>query len=122
LAKITKDYPIYIDPSFEEICELATSNWDTCRILTCDDLDDVLIIGSGYGNTHQSLVVAGKAYFNVKRFYTSNDKILFHKNEIAFISEAGEEDRFRYERWKQDFTSRVVQQLKDLIRESGYSL
>ncbi|MDE1971013.1 MAG: hypothetical protein KGI50_05580 [Patescibacteria group bacterium] len=55
----TGDYPIFIDPTFEEILELAKSRPDTLRIL---EDDDHLAVASGYGNTHDSV---GKAAYKM---------------------------------------------------------
>lgn len=47
-------YPAYLNPTFDELIELAKSGWDTCRILWNEDNKD-FIIASGYGNTHDSV-------------------------------------------------------------------
>lgn len=49
----TGDYPIFINPDFAEIAELAKSGWDTVRI--CVDNENIGV-ASGYGNTHQSVI------------------------------------------------------------------
>lgn len=51
--KLRADYPVYLNPTDNELIELAQSNWDTLRVMECDYC---LVIGSGYGNTHETLV------------------------------------------------------------------
>lgn len=51
--KLREEYPIYLNPTDEELIELAQSGWDTLRVM---ESDDCLVIGSGFGNTHETLV------------------------------------------------------------------
>ena len=51
--KLRSDYPIYLNPTDAELIELGESRWDTLRVLSGPD---VLVIASGYGNTHETLV------------------------------------------------------------------
>lgn len=45
----TQDYPIYINPLFDELVELGFTKWDTVRI--CVDREDIGL-ASGHGNTY----------------------------------------------------------------------
>ncbi len=54
-------YPCYLNPSFDEILELAKSGWDTCRILAdqphgsvVDSTPGDIVIASGMGWTHSA--------------------------------------------------------------------
>jgi hypothetical protein len=116
--KITNDYPIYIDPTFDEICELAKSKWDTIRICRIEDLD-CIILASGYGNTHASLVNAVKSYFNLKSVWIDNCAIIWYRNNIAYMSEEGESQKHFNDKLYKDSDNAII---KDLIRESGLSL
>lgn len=51
--RIREDYPIYLDPSDEELIQLAESGWDTLRVM---EGPEVFAIGSGFGNTHDSII------------------------------------------------------------------
>lgn len=113
--------PMYIDPTFDEICELAESHWDTIRILVSEDLD-CLILASGYGFTHSTLVQVCKEYFKVKRFYTEKDAIIWTENGRAFLGECGDDDSIKHRFDDHLFTNEQAQLLRDLVRESGYSL
>jgi hypothetical protein len=52
-------YPCYLNPSFDEILELARSHWDTCRIMcrqphgtVVEETPGDFVIASGQGWTH----------------------------------------------------------------------
>ncbi len=116
-----RSYPIYLNPSFDEILKLAQSGWDTIRIAT-DEAN--IIMASGLGNTHTNLA---EAYHAGKKKYECgllDVMILYHVNGIAYMNmeDVGGPERARHDRW-----SRVVDDaheaiLKDLIRESGLAL
>ena len=61
------NYPIYHNPTVEECQALAQhpATWDTLRVLLFD-LDDQLLVASGYGNTHSSLVAFYKHHYQVR--------------------------------------------------------
>jgi hypothetical protein len=56
---LREDHPIYLNPSDKELITLAESGWDSLRVM---ENDETLIIGSGYGNTHETLVQFYKKY------------------------------------------------------------
>jgi hypothetical protein len=53
-------YPIYLNPTFEEIVELAAQSIDTLRIM---EDGDHLAVASGYGNTHDSVQRAARKHW-----------------------------------------------------------
>jgi len=113
-------YFIYLNPTFEEVQKLAESMWDTCRIIKHED---DIVIASGLGNTHESML---KAY----RTHTQNLRampeayILYHRGGIAFfnLEDLGGSRAARAARWERFFCDLHIKMLKDLIRESGYAL
>jgi hypothetical protein len=137
-------YPCYINPSFDELIELAKSGWDTCRILVpySDQNNNDIVIASGYGNTHDSIQnryfihlgatliekeVDGRIRYrwktNGKRLPSMNTYILYHDyTGIAYMNleDTGGSDKARYEKW--DLDDNHLEILKDLIRESGLAL
>lgn len=50
-------YPVYLNPTFEELIELAKSRVDTLRIC---EYKDQLAVASGYGNTHTSVTAIAR--------------------------------------------------------------
>lgn len=52
MAKLRTEYPVFLNPTFDELIELCKIPWDTLRILECDE---VFLVGSGFGNTHTTL-------------------------------------------------------------------
>ena len=137
-------YPSYVNPTFEEILELAHSSWDTCRILVpyCQERDgEDIVIASGYGNTHDSIqsryfVHLGMTEIEVsyngiprRRWRTNGVRmpsmwscILYHENGVALMNneDSGGTQRDRYDRWH--LADNHLEILKDLVRESGLSL
>lgn len=132
-------YPSYLNPSFAEILEMAKEGWDTMRILTSDN---DIVIASGLGNTHSSLVVL---YAKAKGYYkgvkgirpdgserhmfsysmpTLDAAVLHHSNGIAFfnVESTGGGQYDRFDKAEKHFTSEQCEILKDLIRESGLAL
>ena len=125
-------YPSYLNPSFEELLELAQSSWDTCRILVNNDNDD-FVIASGLGNTHSSILDCYRLHLGgvrresdnrvIMRNHPSVDSfILFHSQGIAFMNleDVSGSQYSRYEQWP--FLESHLDIIKDLIRESNLSL
>lgn len=67
-------FPIYIDPDYGELLELAETKPDTLRI--CEG-DEIVALASGYGNTHQSVTAGVRPVIKVRRWHPTT-YILFH--------------------------------------------
>ena len=123
--KLCKDYPIYVNPTFDEIVEMAHSHWDTMRILVTNDILDRnrhdFAIGSGYGNTHHSLVLGYRKYRGKKHF-SSDTYILYHENGRVYMNleDVGRSARASFSAWPLDQEHLAL--LRDLVRESGLVL
>lgn len=70
------DYPVYIDPTFQEIVELAKARPDTLRIM---DGEDHFAVASGFGNTHSSVCKAVAKVLGVKLWLNADDYILYRE-------------------------------------------
>lgn len=111
-------YPMYLNPDFGEILELAKSGWDTCRILYNESNSDI-IIASGLGNTHNSMVIRYKEYLNKKRAPYCDSYILWrNRNQQCILNPEGDGQ----EPWGLDVLGKHEELIRDLIRESGYSV
>lgn len=125
--KIEENYPVYHDPTFEECVELAKSHWDTLRIMTYKHRDNQevehLVVGSGYGNTHFSLIVATRKHINGGRreMWDVDTYILYRKGPRAYfnLEDVSGHDCAGFCEWAQYFISEHINVLRDIIRESG---
>ncbi len=123
LAQGTWHGTAYINPDFNEILELVASRWDTCRILIHEKTNE-MVIGSGYGNDHNSLSIRYWEYKGKRRqvldpfilFRTFNGEALMNLEDISGSRNA------RYDEWSKHFGELHLDMLKDLIRESGLAL
>lgn len=135
-------YPCYLNPTFDEIVELAKSGWDTCRILVVSSYDverglpNDFIIASGFGNTHGSVQTRYYIHLGAKRIEVNgrtrwrskanlphlDPSILHHSNGIAYMNceDIGGGQYDRIDKWPLDDTHLEI--LKDLIRESELAL
>jgi len=125
--------PCYLNPSFDELKELAASKWDTCRILVNDKNGD-MIIASGYGNCHSSMQDRymiylggtrredGKVYLKRSLHPNTDTYILYHINGIAFMNleDVSGPERARYDRWPLDELH--LEKLRDLVQLSDLAL
>ena len=120
--KLRQDCPVYLNPTDEELVELAESYWDTLRVMECDE---VLVIGSGFGNTHETLVQLYKRHSGggrtKKRWDPRTQReeevwvgatpdwdpyIFFHKVGIMLcnLGDVGGPDNALPQRWKRCFS------------------
>jgi hypothetical protein len=115
-------YSSYLNPTFEEILELAKSGWDTCRILMNPDNND-LVIASGYGNTHSSIAERYRVALGKRRIPSCESYILYHENRIALLNleDVSGSQRARVAD-NLDLFGKHQDLIKDLIRESDLSL
>jgi hypothetical protein len=68
--------PVFMDPTFDEIVELAKSHPDTLRI--CDggyDEGGHVALASGLGNTHDSVLKVARPVWG--RYWSGADHILY---------------------------------------------
>jgi len=75
------DYPIFINPTFDELKKLAESRWDTVRI--CVE-DDTLAIASGHGNTHQSVIEGVEKSLQIRRWHPETYILFREGHEFYF--------------------------------------
>lgn len=81
-------FPCYLNPSFNELKELADSRWDTVRILIIDERNNKgIAIASGYGNTHTTIAHALQDHYKVKRAPFTHDFILYKRMGKAYIND-----------------------------------
>lgn len=114
-------YPCYLNPTFDEIIELSKSGWDTCRILINDDNDDI-IIASGLGNTHSSIVERYHIHLGKKRAPQTSPFIMHRSEGIVYMNQEdiGGSQYDRIDKWL--IEGKNLDILRDLIRESGLAL
>lgn len=114
------NYPIYLNPTFDEIVDLAKRKWDSIRILIINDSD--ICIASGYGNTHSSMVQCLRR-IKGNRFSTDS-YILYHENSLAYfnLEDVTGKRNATYRYWSECFNKDHIEIFRDLIRESDLSL
>lgn len=114
--------PIYINPTFDEILKLVENKWDSIRIVLTDDNE--LVLASGYGSTHSSIVKRVQIIKGKRRYGCSDTFILYHEYSMAYfnLEDVSGNDRAGYNEWRSYFTPEQTELLRDLIRESGLSL
>lgn len=83
---INSDFPIYLNPTFEELIELNTRGWDTLRILMNEDQ---FVVGSGYGNTHASLATALRTHLQVRRAPAMDAYIMHYVHSEYYLDADG---------------------------------
>lgn len=117
-------YPCYLNPDDTELVELANSRWDTVRILTIDEprldgtLHEAIILASGYGNTHNTLVQNVKRSFGLTRAPWNSDFILFKMCGRAYFTTPNQ-DRVPADQALRDwFTAGQQTILSELIKLS----
>jgi hypothetical protein len=112
--------PIFLNPSFDEILELAQNRWDTIRILASKK---DLVLASGYGNTHSSMMFCLKKHYGRQVLYYESF-ILYHNHQKAYfnLEDLSGNEEAGYIVWREYFSQEQVEILRDLIRESGLSL
>src|SRR5688572_1556497 len=102
-------YPIYWQPTFDELVALARSSWDTVRIVVSLDSrvepaqPNGLCLASGYGNTHSSIVAMLTKHLR-RRPYTDT-YILYHEGGRALMNlqDLSGNDRAEYMEWQRYF-------------------
>ena len=78
------DYPIYINPTFDEYKELT--QWDTIRICI---VGDNIAFASGHGNTHQSITDAMKLKLKIREYpetyimFKEGDQVFFNLEDVS---------------------------------------
>ena len=119
--KLTDSYPIYLNPNFNELLELAQAGWDTIRICVEPDANDILL-ASGYGNTHTCIA---RQYKAINRRGLLDGFILYKEANIAYFNTEdirGGRAKHRSPGWEQYFSQEHEEIIKDLIRESNLTL
>ena len=119
--KLADNYPIYLNPNFNEILELAQAGWDTIRICVESDTGDILL-ASGYGNTHTSIA---RRYKIINRRGLLDSFLLYKEGNIAYFNTEdmrGGREKHRSPGWEKYFSQEHEEAIKDLIRESNLTL
>lgn len=121
--KLTTNYPIYCNPTFDEIVELASGRWDTCRILVAHTYNGPidLFIASGFGNTHSSMIQHLRVYYNTRHVF-SDAFILYYCAKTALFNTSdmsgGKDNAKALPAIRKYFTPEHQTMLLDLIQES----
>jgi len=76
--------PVFLNPTFDELKELAKTNPDTLRIV---EEDGQVAIASGYGNTHDSVIKVAQSVWGRRWF--GIDYILFRHFHSWFWNGCG---------------------------------
>ena len=115
-------FPVYLEPTLEEMQKLASNQWDTLRVLVVDSTKE-LCVASGYGNTHSSMVHCLQRYKNTKRVYTE-DYIVYHESNIAFVNDsyAGSGDKIPHRKWTRLFEPQHLNVIEVLCLDRGLQL
>jgi hypothetical protein len=121
-------YPAYLDPTFDEMVHLADSRWDTLRVL---EWEEGILIASGYGNTHETLVYKWRSHYNITRKYGGlpcwDPLIFFHDNRhdgpmLANMEDISGPRRAMPRQWMAMLHDRNVPFLVEIARLSGLTL
>jgi hypothetical protein len=122
------NYPIYLEPTFDEIAALAGTNWDTVRIVvlldptTSPGTPTKLCLASGYGNTHSSIVRMLTKHMGRSPY--TDTFILYHEGGRALLNleDVSGNERAEYSEWSKYFSTEHLDVLRDLVRESNLVL
>jgi len=112
-------YPIFIDPDFNELMELAKSGWDTVRICLNQN-DDFIAMASGHGNTHQSVIDAVKNVKGLRRWHPETYILFKEQGDFWFnLEDVSGERKAHYRKVVKEYFSDVHgQMILDLIANS----
>ena len=115
-------FPVYINPTLEEIEELTDQQWDTLRILVVSDTKE-LCIASGYGNTHSTMVKCLQANKQKRRVHTQ-DAILYFEGNRAYINDSYSDlgDKIPAKHWNRLFEENHRSILEVLATNRGLQL
>lgn len=114
--------PCYLNPDFNEILELARSQWDTCRIAIALDSND-MVIASGYGNTHTSILERYRLHLNKRRTPSTDTFILYHEEGKAYLNLEDVTGKRKARIMDNlDLFGPHAETVQDLIRESDLAL
>lgn len=115
--KLSDNYPIYLNPDFPELCELAKKSWDTIRVCTTETGN--ILLASGYGNTHNTILTYYRQYTG-NRYEFLDCFILYKEAGIAYFNtEDIQGGREKDRRWAKYFSTEHEEILRDLIKESN---
>ena len=116
--KIRDNYPIYINPDFNEVVEMARLGWDTMRIMQSQEY---LVIGSGYGNTHNSLMQAAKALLKPREYHQLDPLIMYHEDGVVWFNceDVSGNAKTPLRKMARELTLEQMTTIRELIKESG---
>lgn len=114
-------YPIYLNPTQEELQELAQSNWDTLRILLTPDPEE-LVIASGLGNSYSSMLQALIKFKN-GILQDVDCFVVYHENNRVFMNleDWGGEEQATFANWGEVLNVHL-NTLKNLVELAGLAL
>lgn len=111
-------YPIYINPTWDELVEFTKSGPYNLRIM---EYEEDLAICSGLSNTYNSVNHAYRKWKRIKRSYAT-DFILYKEhqtwffNRMGHVGNFGEDQRFPTDEALQYFNESSQRILKDLLQ------
>lgn len=122
IKNVNSEFPIYVNPTFEEVAELSKHTWDTLRILR---VNDDLVVADGFGASHYDLIISLEPSPKKRRRLDVKDFILYRRNGLAVMHVYGQDLMVRAVTqgwWRTYFTADQIEVLKDLIREAGLAI
>ena len=111
--QIRENYPIYLNPTFPEICDLAKC-WSTLRICINENNGDFLI-ASGYGNTHSTI---WSYYKRIDKRAMLSCFIMYKEVGTAYLNAEDVGGNIKDRRWSRYFNDDHVAIIKDIINQS----
>jgi hypothetical protein len=122
-VKLCEDSHIYLNPTFNELTELSNRSWDSIRI--CVTEKDDILMASGYGNTHSSIIKQYRKLEGVNKYESLVCFILYKEAGVAYFNTediVGGRLKHRSPGWEKYFSDNHVDMIKDIIRESDLVL
>jgi hypothetical protein len=115
--KLCENFPIYLNPTFQELCELS-KHWDTLRICINDNNNDFLV-ASGYGNTHNTI---WQYYKQIDKRAMLSCFIMYKENGIVYLNTEDVGGNERDRRWTKYFNAEHIDIIKDIINQSELNM
>ena len=124
--RLREDYPIYLNPTDTELVELASTEWDTLRVVECEG---TFLVASGFGNTHETLVQYykrknGEGKTKIRNLPDWSSFIFFHDRTgimLCNLEDVGGSDKATPSRWRRRFGAERLRQLRLIAEHSGLS-
>lgn len=116
-------YPVYLDISPQDIQDITAQSWDTLRVLVISDTLE-LVVATGYGNTHSTMVRHLTAHKKMRRIQTDDSIIYFEREKIAYANDTcfGQGEKIPVSKWDILYESQHIDILKLLCIERGLKM